>query len=41
MTSSSGEDANTEMFAEIARELLAEYDVQQTLQKIVDLAVET
>jgi len=29
------------MFAEIARELLAEHDVQQTLQRIVDLAVET
>lgn len=41
MTSSSGAKADTETFAEIARELLAEKNVQQTLQKIVDLAVET
>jgi len=41
MTSSSGADASTETFAEIARDLLAEENVQQTLQKIVDLAVET
>ena len=41
MTSSSGADASTETFAEIARKLLAEEDVQATLQKIVDMAVET
>ena len=34
-------DASTETFAEMARALLAEGDVQQTLQKVVDLAVET
>ena len=32
---------NPETFAEVARSLLAQRDVQQTLQKIVDLAVET
>jgi len=41
MTSSHGASADTETFAEIARSLLAEDDVQKTLQKIVDLAVET
>ena len=39
---SSGEhQTSTETFAEIARALLAEDDVQRTLQKIVDLAVDT
>jgi transcriptional regulator with GAF, ATPase, and Fis domain len=39
---SSGEhQASTETFAEMARALIAEDDVQRTLQKIVDLAVET
>ncbi len=33
--------ADAEIFAEVARSLLAEEDVQHTLQKIVDLAVET
>ncbi|HEX2046657.1 MAG TPA: GAF and ANTAR domain-containing protein [Acidimicrobiales bacterium] len=33
--------ADAEVFAEVARSLLAQEDVQQTLQKIVDLAVET
>lgn len=32
---------DAEVFAEIARSLLAQDDVQETLQKIVDLAVET
>lgn len=33
--------AGAEVFAEVARSLLAQDDVQHTLQKIVDLAVET
>ena len=33
--------ADAEVFAEVARSLLAQEDVQHTLQKIVDLAVET
>ncbi len=33
--------ADAEVFAEVARSLLAQEDVQQTLQKIVDLATET
>ena len=41
MTSSHGEHADTETFAEMARLLLSQEDVQQTLQKIVDMAVET
>lgn len=41
MNSGRDDPATTETFAEIARALLAEDDVQQTLQKIVDLAVET
>jgi transcriptional regulator with GAF, ATPase, and Fis domain len=32
---------SAELFADVARSLLAQDDVQQTLQKIVDLAVET
>lgn len=32
---------NAEVFAEVARALVAQADVQRTLQKIVDLAVET
>jgi transcriptional regulator with GAF, ATPase, and Fis domain len=40
MSSHTG-DPNAETFAEVARALLAEEDVQHTLQKIVDLAVET
>lgn len=32
---------SAETFAEVARSLLAQQDVQQTLQRIVDLAVET
>jgi transcriptional regulator with GAF, ATPase, and Fis domain len=38
-SSSGGPDAET--FAEVARALLAQKDVQQTLQKIVDMAVDT
>jgi transcriptional regulator with GAF, ATPase, and Fis domain len=41
MTSSAGGGSNPEAFAEMARALLAERNVQQTLQKIVDLAVQT
>jgi len=41
MTSSNGANASTETFAEIARSLLSQEDVQTTLQKIVDLAVVT
>ena len=41
MTSRGGGSASAETFAEMARALLAEADVQQTLQKIVDMAVET
>ena len=42
MSMSSGEhQASSETFAEMARALLAEDDVQRTLQKIVDLAVDT
>ncbi|MDQ2826581.1 MAG: GAF domain-containing protein, partial [Actinomycetota bacterium] len=40
MTYASGR-SQPELFAEMARSLLAEGDVQTTLQKIVDLAVET
>lgn len=40
MTSRDGEPS-AETFAEVARSLLAQTDVQHTLQKIVDLAVET
>ena len=40
MTSQTG-GSNADVFAEVARSLLAQEDVQQTLQKIVDLAVET
>ncbi|MDQ3897448.1 MAG: GAF and ANTAR domain-containing protein [Actinomycetota bacterium] len=40
MSAQSG-GADAEVFAEVARSLLAQEDVQQTLQKIVDLAVET
>jgi GAF domain-containing protein len=40
MSSHSGQ-ASPETFAEVARSLLAEKDVQHTLQRIVDLAVET
>ena len=36
-----GGSPGTEKFAEVARALLAQEDVQHTLQKIVDLAVET
>ena len=36
-----GGGANAETFAEVARALVAQEDVQHTLQKIVDLAVET
>ena len=39
--SSSGEGPGPETFAELARSLLAEQDVPRTLQRIVDLAVET
>ena len=35
------ESPGAEVFAEVARSLLAQEDVQQTLQRIVDLAVET
>ena len=41
MGATSGGTADTEKFAEMARSLLAERDVQHTLQKICDLAVET
>lgn len=41
MSSESGGPASAETFAEVARALLAQEDVQHTLQKIVDLAVET
>ena len=41
MSSSSGGPSNAETFADVARALLAQEDVQHTLQKIVDLAVET
>ena len=42
MTHQSGGPASeAETFAEVARALLAQEDVQHTLQKIVDLAVET
>ena len=41
MSSASGGPSNAETFADVARALLAEQDVQRTLQKIVDLAVET
>ena len=41
MGSPSGGTADTEKFAQMARSLLAERDVQHTLQKICDLAVET
>jgi len=41
MGSDSGEKTTTETFAGMARDLLAQDDVQRTLQKIVDLAVET
>jgi transcriptional regulator with GAF, ATPase, and Fis domain len=41
MSSGDEREASTETFAEMARALLAEADVQQTLQRIVDLAVET
>ena len=40
MTSQTG-GPSAEVFAEVARSLLAQEDVQHTLQKIVDLAVET
>ena len=40
MTSETG-GSDAEVFAEVARSLLAQEDVQHTLQKIVDLAVET
>ena len=40
MTSHDG-GPGAEVFAEVARSLLAQEDVQQTLQKIVDLAVDT
>lgn len=36
-----GGGVSPEVFAEVARALVAEEDVKQTLQKIVDLAVET
>lgn len=41
MPSSVNEEAGAETFADVARALLGQADVQQTLQKIVDLAVET
>jgi GAF domain-containing protein len=41
MSSESGGPVNAETFAEVARSLLSQEDVQHTLQKIVDLAVET
>jgi len=41
MGDASQKPSNTETFAIMARTLLAEADVQQTLQKIVELAVET
>src|SRR5215210_1793421 len=41
MTPSASGPSGAAAFAEIARALLAEDNVQQTLQKIVDLAVET
>jgi len=40
MPSSENDEAGAETFAEVARALLGQADVQQTLQKIVDLAVE-
>ena len=39
--SARAEGADAAVFAEVARSLLAQADVQQTLQKIVDMAVET
>ncbi len=41
MPSPAGDDLGPEIFAEVARALFAQGDVQHTLQKIVDLAVET
>jgi transcriptional regulator with GAF, ATPase, and Fis domain len=41
MPSSSSGEAGAETFADVARALLGQADVQHTLQKIVDLAVET
>lgn len=35
------QEPNSELFAEVARSLLSQQDVQHTLQRIVDLAVET
>ena len=41
MSSQAGGPVSAERFAEVARDLLSQEDVQHTLQKIVDLAVET
>jgi transcriptional regulator with GAF, ATPase, and Fis domain len=41
MPSFAGGEAGAETFADVARALLGQVDVQHTLQKIVDLAVET
>lgn len=41
MDAATRKTSSNQTFADIARALLAEHDVQQTLQKIVELAVET